>query len=104
MGTNFLLTNRLGETEVLVRGGSVKVRGLSRNEVVAIRELGLSDTPDIEAHLLSVGIIEPQMSVEDVSTWRELSPAGEYERILNKVTSLSGIGGDDSQAEAQFRN
>lgn len=86
---------------------SVRVRGLSRKEVLTMRLLkdkGVLNTEDKwEAHMLSKGLLEPRMSEEQVLAWQAASPAGEMNPVADKVTELSGMNDrPDKQAMSTF--
>jgi len=62
--------------------GSVIIRGLTRNEAIRIRETegGLTDRDNL---LVSLGLVEPAMTPEDVAAW------GEAEGDFMVITELS---------------
>lgn len=86
-----LLQQAFGIEEVpLQRGGSVKVRGLTRAEALAVKG---KETPEeeMEQFLLSVALVEPKLTQSDVKTWQENSPAGEIQDVITAVMRLSGM-------------
>lgn len=95
-----LLTRRLDEDDVKIPGvGTVRVRGLSRAEVLKIQRLGKKDA---EAHTMALGLVDPQMTFEEVQQWAAASPAGEMEPVSRRIAELSGIvaGADKSGVPA----
>lgn len=61
--------------------GTVTIRGLTRNEAIKVRDAGsLSKGEDL---LVSLGLVEPAMTPEDVAAW------GEAEGQFIVITDLS---------------
>lgn len=89
-----LLAPRGAERPVDVAGvGKVTVRGLTRAEVVELREVprgpgGLG----FEQHLLAVAMIDPVLTVEEVAAWQKVAPTSEFDLVVDTVTELSGLG------------
>lgn len=87
------------EGEVEIPGkGTVRVRGLSRYEVMLMRKA--TDGVDsidgsralvIEQAMLSMAMVEPPATKEEVAAWQKVAMAGELEPIVNKVQELSGM-------------
>jgi hypothetical protein len=88
-----LFKARLPEEEYELPGlGVLRIRGLSRGEVLAAQH----DDPTLavfERRLLAHGIVDPKLTVTDVGRWQEASPAGEMEPLIKRIEGLSGIGG-----------
>lgn len=90
-----LLANRnLPEAvvEIPELGGSVRVRGLSRKEFLHLNEG--DDGYDFEDRALAAGMLEPQLTVEEVSHLRTISPGMELQDVFMKINELSGVGKD----------
>jgi hypothetical protein len=90
-----LLANRgLPEdvVEVPELGGAVRVRGLSRKEFLRLNEG--DDGYDFEDRALAAGMLEPKLTIEEVSQLRDLSPGMELQEVVMKINELSGVGKD----------
>ncbi len=88
----------LPEGEVEVPGvGVVRVRGLTRYEVMLMRKstdtdaIGGDRALVIEQKMLSMAMLDPKLSEEEVAAWQRVSLAGELEPVVQKVQELSGI-------------
>ena len=99
-----LLKARLPEQEVLVDGGSLRIRGLSRAE--AARLARFKADPDAgEVWLLTVAIVDPQLSEDEVRTWMQSAPNDEVTAVLDAVFEISGLKEAALKAAAKrFRN
>lgn len=95
-----LLKPRLPEAEVEVPGvGPVRVRGLSRDEVLVVRkatdhDVAKVDGPRIlvlERKMLAAAMLDPAMTEAEVGQWQKVAPAGEIEPVVDKVQELSGL-------------
>lgn len=92
MDKNTLIKSRAAfqTAEVEVAGGSVKVRALTRAEVLDVR--GLSKDPaKFERRLLSYAMVEPKLTEAEVKLWQENSTVTEIEDVTDKVMELSGL-------------
>ena len=84
----------LDEADVPVRGGRVRVRALTRGEVMRVRsqvksiEDAIKRTAELERKMLAKAMVNPQMTLPDVQRWQENSPAGEIEPVVQKVQEL----------------
>lgn len=80
--------------------GPVKVRGLSRLEVL---DLGGRGKVDFERRLLALGVVDPALSEDQVAAWQAIpGRAGEIGRVSNRITELSGIG--EGAAKAAYKS
>ena len=106
-----LFKPRLLEADVTIPGvGTVRVRALSRAEAMAAQNL--TGTEAIERRMLSLAMVDPELTEEEVGRWQKASTAGELEPVTNKVTELSGMTDDaakgaykefDQDPDAEFR-
>jgi hypothetical protein len=75
--------------------GAVRVRGLSRGEVFMMRKHqadgGLKTEDAWERRMLSLALVEPAMTEDEVGAWQRVSPAGEMEPVSQKIQELSGL-------------
>lgn len=98
MDKDALLAPRLPEDDVDIPGvGTVRVRGLSRDEVLAAQNES-DNLPAFERRLISCGMVDPQLSVAEAGRWQLGSPAGEIEPVIDRIRALSGLGGDASKS------
>ncbi|PSL02884.1 hypothetical protein CLV30_109192 [Haloactinopolyspora alba] len=97
MDKELLFKARLPEGEVEVPGlGTVRVRGLSRDEVLAAQKA--DNTADLERRMLAAGMVDPALTVAEAGRWQMASPAGELEPVTQKIRDLSGMGDDASKS------
>ena len=79
--------------------GTVKVRGLTVGEVSEIRRLTRGDGALLLAHTISLGMVEPHMTAEQLLA----APAGmatKYEEIGVRIAELSGLTDDREQQDS----
>lgn len=108
----------LDEADVPVRGGRVRVRALTRGEVMRVRSSvksiadAIKRTAELEAMMLAKAMVNPSMTISDVKRWQESSAAGEMEHVIGKVQELSGLTDGaakeayqefEADSEAEFR-
>lgn len=80
-----------GEDVTLPSGRVVKVRGLSRYELI-MNGKGTEDAALIERRNVACAMLEPKMTVGQVEAWQRASRAGGDLRALSEVIrDLSGI-------------
>lgn len=82
-----LARKRGGDVVPLPGGGTVEVRGLNRSQAVAVGEVesGL----DRDALLISLGLVDPVMTVEDVLKWGSEDDSGTLEIVSRRIGELS---------------
>ncbi|HEX6969408.1 MAG TPA: hypothetical protein VF174_11455 [Micromonosporaceae bacterium] len=95
---DMLLKPRLPEADVDIPGvGTVRVRGLSRDEVLVVRKATDAEHVDgpraltLERKLLAAAMVDPQLSEAEVGRWQQSAPAGELQPVVEKVQELSGL-------------
>lgn len=87
----------LEQDEVQLADGTwVLVRALTRDEVAEAREectdrSGTLDETGNEYLLLSLSMVDPPMSVDDVRKWCRAKPAGDPVAVLDMVKTLSHL-------------
>lgn len=86
-----LTASRQHEAQVELAVGTVTVRGLSRAEVHGLS--GKFDSPrDFEVEFISLGLVEPAMTPDEVRTWQSIPGAGaELQAVSDKIEELSGL-------------
>lgn len=83
-----LAKRELGFREVTVDVGVVKVRGLTRAEIVKCKD-ETGKTIDVE--LIALAMVDPELTVKEAGIWLETAPAGDYVNVLTAVSELSGL-------------
>lgn len=84
-----LLAKRLPEADLELPGvGVVRLRGLSRAEVVASNDL---TSEQRELRWLHLAFVDPVMTEDEVQQWREAVPHAEVELVAEKLAELSGM-------------
>lgn len=96
-----LLKPRLAEREVEVPGvGTVRVRSLSRSEVIRMGTLGRDgDFDGAETFALACGMVDPALAEHEAREWRRNASSDEVEPVLEAITQMSALG-DDALKEA----
>ncbi|WP_422733997.1 hypothetical protein ACN26Y_29860 [Micromonospora sp. WMMD558] len=88
-----LFRPRCPEDNVELPGvGTVRVRGLTRAEVVQIAK-GANDGKDMEPLSLSLAMVDPQLTEDEVRQWIGVAGFGEIETLNQRINELSGIAG-----------
>lgn len=96
-----LLANRatVNSEDVEIPGvGTVKVRGLSRFELLLAQKNYPDDPLAQERFTLSVAMIDPEMSEQDILIWQKNSGPMEINEVSTVVNRLSGIGAGADKA------
>lgn len=102
VGKAALFEQTLPEDDVDIPGvGTVRVRGLTRDEVMATRSVkdGPNREAAIERKMLAAAMVNPEMTEAEVGQWQKSSVAMQMEAVGQKVRDLSGLG-DDAAKEA----
>lgn len=113
MDKELLFKTRLPEADLEIPGvGTVRVRGLSRAEVMVMRKA--TDTMEnmdgpralvLERKLIAAAMVEPQLTEAEVGQWQKAAAAGELEPVVQKVQELSGMLGNAAKEAVQtFRD
>jgi hypothetical protein len=76
--------------------GTVRVRGLSRDEVFGTQQI--QNTAARERKVLALAMVDPTMSEAQAGKWQMVSPAGEIEPVTDKIHELSGLAEDASKS------
>jgi hypothetical protein len=99
-----LLKPRVPEGTVELDGlGTIRVRGLSRGEVFMTQQA--KGVEAMECKILALGMVDPQMTEDEVRQWQANSPAGEMEPVADKIRELSGLNrGAEKEAVQTFRD
>lgn len=90
MDKELLFKPRLPEADVDVPGvGTVRVRGLNRLEAMHVQSAKTPEATD--RIILSLGLVDPALTEDEVRQWQKASAAGEIERVSEKIAELSGM-------------
>ena len=91
-----LAKRELGYRDVEVDVGTVRVRALTRTEVVQCRDK-TGKTIDVE--LIALGMTDPELTKDEAGEWLSTAPAGDYVKVLQAISELSGLseGADKSR-------
>lgn len=85
-----LLKPRLPEREIDLDGvGTIRVRGLSRAEVLSCKG---KQRDELEPVLLAMAMVDPALTEDDVHAWRQVATTEEIRVVLETVWDLSGLG------------
>lgn len=99
MDKELLFKKRLREDTVEIPGvGTVRVRGLNRLESFEVGEIK-DDIAARERKMIALGLIDPEMTEDEVLQWQEASEGMELEAVSTKIGELSGMV-EDSGKEA----
>jgi hypothetical protein len=85
----------------LESGLTVKIRPLTRAEVLAVNKLQGLDTGQKEQKYLSMALVLPRMSEADVRKWQAASAAGDLEPLVERVQVISGLTKKGAKATAE---
>lgn len=93
MDKEALFVSRLPEDDVEIPGvGIVRVRGLSRHEMLTAGRLESKGVEAMERLMLHYGMVDPAIGEDDAARWQKVSPAGEIMPVVARINELSGIG------------
>jgi len=100
-----LLKPQLPEELVEVAGlGAVRVRGLSRAEVVTAQAPD-KDRNDFETALLTFGLVDPALTETEARQWRETALSKTVNDVSSAILRLSGLlPGAAKAAKRTFRD
>jgi hypothetical protein len=102
------------EVPVLDQDGNLitdwlRVRGLTRGEWLTVGKI-TGDEPDVaavrrgESFSVSVGLLEPRLTLEEASEWLENAPASITSTVVNRIMELTGArGGAPKEAYKSLR-
>lgn len=97
MDKSQLFNSRLPRDEVPVAGfGVVIVRSLNRLEAMQVSDM--TDSTEREVCLLTLGIVEPTFTADEIRQWMVAAPAGELQEISQRIGQLSGLLEDSSKS------
>lgn len=91
MDKDQLFKPRLAEREVEIDAGTVRVRALSRQEVLDMRELDAKDLARVDQVILAKAMVDPKITEEEVAQWQAAAAAGEIETVIDAISEISGL-------------
>lgn len=74
---------------VLPDGSEVAVRALTRDQVARVNDI--TDTVERDNLIISMGMTDPKLSVEDVAAWGAEGNAGDLVAVSDRIAELSGL-------------
>lgn len=81
-----------GEDLTLPSGKKVRVRGLSRHELL-FNGKGTEDSEVIERRNVASAVVIPKLTVHQVEAWqRKALAGGDFRALSEKIRDLSGLG------------
>lgn len=80
----------------LPQGGTVTVRGLNRLESIHVGEA--NDRAELERRLLSIAMVDPELTLAEVGEWQKVASGGEIEAVSEVIARLSGLMPDADKA------
>lgn len=99
LGPRAQTTSGMSEDDVEVPGlGTVRVRGLSRFEILVARKATDNeaniDGPRalmLERKMVAAAMVDPPMTEAEVGTWQKVGSANEIGVVVDKIRELSGL-------------
>jgi hypothetical protein len=80
------------EDFTLPSGKVIRVRGLTRHELM-FNGKGTEDSAVIEIRNVKTCVVEPKLTIEQVTQWQRKSKAGgDFRALSEKIRDLSGLG------------
>jgi hypothetical protein len=87
-----LFARRVDEDDVEIPGiGTVRVRAVTRHELLGVHKPGETNPAVAERRMLSAGMVDPQLSEDEVARWQKNSPPSEIGLVLDRIRQLSGL-------------
>ena len=85
-----ILARKTGHGKATLPDGSeVAVRALTRDEVIVSQEL--ETMADKDNYIISAGMTDPKLSIEDVAAWAAEGAAGDLVAVSDAIATLSGL-------------
>lgn len=85
-----ILARKTGKgTATLPDGSTVGIRGLTRDEVLALDDK--SNLTDRDNSIIATGMTAPKMTEEEVAAWGASGDAGDLVAVSEQIAKLSGL-------------
>lgn len=98
--TKLLNQGTLAEEDVEIPDvGTIRVRALSRYEIMLAGKTTGDDAMAMEQAMLAMAMVDPKMTKAEIAQWQKVSPIGQMQAVVHKVNELSGVN-KESQKEA----
>lgn len=93
------------EDDFVIPGiGTIRVRGLSRWEMLVAQREQSKGILVYEKLLVHYGMVDPALTEDEVVRWQKASTAGELEPVTRRIAQLSGVMPDSAkEAVKSFR-
>lgn len=85
-----LLAPDLPEEDYPWKGGTIRIRALSREEALQVGDNKL-DVKARERLILVMALVEPEIDNRDAGLWQRASKAGDLERLTQRIARMSGM-------------
>jgi hypothetical protein len=80
--------------------GIITLRGMTRYEMMLVfKRQESTGELSAEQFSLSIGIVDPKMTEDDIAAWQKVAPGGLLNKIAMRVNALSGIGKDAAKSD-----
>ena len=101
-----LFKPRLAEETVEIPDvGEVRIRALSRSEVLGFRKRKVDGVDEMERVLVAAALVDPKLTEAEVGQWQDASDAGELELLTRAIQELSNMdAGAAKEAVKRFRS
>ncbi len=85
-----LLQPRIGEEKYTIPGvGDVIIRPLTRGQSMRVQQV--EDMEERDNLIISMGLVNPPMTADEVQQWADAAPGGELARLGLRIAELSGM-------------
>lgn len=86
-----LLKGYLPEEDVELPSGigTVRVRGLSRQEAVTVAKI--DDQTAMERLAMALGMLDPRMTESEIDEWSKVAVAADVQAVAQKISDLSNM-------------
>lgn len=86
-----ILARKIGKGKATLPDGStVSIRALTRDEVLDMQE-GSRTLAERDNLIVSMGMTDPKLSVDDVAAWAAAGDAGDLVEVSEAIAELSGL-------------
>jgi hypothetical protein len=87
-----LLKPRIEHGTVAIEGlGEFTIRPLTRAEAFDVQTMRDESVLAAENLLISLGLVDPEMTVEEVDRWSQVAPAGHLAAVSMAIGRISGM-------------
>lgn len=85
--------------------GTIRIRALNRREAQMVAAAGGPGVGVKERLMISLSMVQPKMTVDDVGAWEKACVAGEMQDLGTRISDISGVsGGTDKAVVQSFRD